>query len=105
MANAHESLSIDVMKRVDAVCDRFEADWKAGKKPAIEKALGATTGPERAELLRMLLKLELELRGGAPSSQDTYEARFPDDTAIPLHGLPVALYPDALALFGHQSTT
>ncbi len=83
MAEAQESLSLAVVKRIDAACDRFEAEWKAGKKPTIENHLGSTAGAERAELLRLLLKLELELQGaGNKSNQAAYEARFPGDAAI-----------------------
>lgn len=84
MAKAQDSASLALMKKIDAVCDRFEGDWKAGKKPVIEKYLGTTAGKERAELLRALLRLELELRaaGGKGANQAAYDKRFPDDADV-----------------------
>jgi len=84
MAKAQESLPVNVLKKLDAVCDRFETDWKAGKKSAIEKHLGSTAGKEREELLRLQLQLELELQTGQgkQSSKDSYLARFPDQSAV-----------------------
>jgi hypothetical protein len=76
------ALPVAVLKKIDATCDRFEKEWKAGKKPSMEKYLGAASGPERAELLRLLLKLELELQGSNEGSSQAYEARFPEDRAI-----------------------
>jgi hypothetical protein len=46
------SLSAD--RRVDAVCQRFEAAWKAGGQPRPEDFLAGWDGPERAALLREL---------------------------------------------------
>lgn len=80
MSRALQSLSLAVVKRIDAVCDRFEAEWRAGNRPMIEDYLGAMAGAERAEWLRGLLRLELEFRGGG-ASQSAYVERFPDDAA------------------------
>lgn len=82
MADVHDSLPVAVLRKLDAACDGFEADWKAGKAPTIEAYLVNTAGVERAELLRLLLKLELELRGAGDTSSQAYEARFPADTAL-----------------------
>src|SRR5438552_1479998 len=40
---------LSVQRRVDAVCQRFEAAWKAGQCPPIEPYLGETPEPERSE--------------------------------------------------------
>ena len=65
--------------RIDEACDRFEAEWRAGRRPRIEDVLAAT-GPEAGPgLLRELLALEVELRaraGERPARED-YAARFP----------------------------
>src|SRR5712692_10110628 len=44
---------------MDAVCDRFEAAWKAGQQPRIEDFLDAAPAADRPRLLRELLALEL----------------------------------------------
>jgi hypothetical protein len=68
---------------VDEVCDRFEGAWATagsdGQRPRIEDYLGDTPEPERTELLRELLALELEYRrdrGEKPTLQE-YQTRFP----------------------------
>ena len=65
--------------RVDAVCDRFEAAFKAGREPRLEDYAGAAAGPEGRRLLRELLALDLELRrrrGERPDPR-VYRMRFP----------------------------
>jgi WD40 repeat protein/serine/threonine protein kinase len=72
-----------MLRRVDEVCDRFEAVWKAaqatGQRPRIEDYLGEAQGPERSRLLRELIKVDIEYRclaGEEPKAED-YHARFP----------------------------
>jgi hypothetical protein len=38
-------------RRIDAVCDRFETDWRASLAPRIEDHLLRWWRPERRELL------------------------------------------------------
>jgi hypothetical protein len=56
--------AVSQAERVDAVCDRFETDWKAGKRPRVEDYLAAAPAPDREALRRALLAVEIELRGG-----------------------------------------
>jgi tRNA A-37 threonylcarbamoyl transferase component Bud32 len=76
----------DRARRIDAACDWFEAEWRAGRRRRIEDALAAADGDAamRAELLRELLLLELELgrEGGAATSPASCRERFPDDAAL-----------------------
>src|SRR3954469_19516481 len=70
---------LDVEWAIDRVCDRFEAEWRAGRRPAPEDYLGQTPEPGRSELLGELLRLELDYRrrlGEAPSPEE-YAGRFP----------------------------
>ena len=65
--------------QIDAVCDQFEAEWKAGREPRIESYVDTTAGVEPAALVRPLLELELELRhrrGERPTPAE-YRARLP----------------------------
>ena len=69
---------------IDRACHRFEADWRAGRRPAIEDCLAGTAGPDRAALLRELLAVELEYRASAGERPDPaeYHARFPGDAGL-----------------------
>src|SRR2546421_2694093 len=67
------------LARQDGVCDRFEAAWKAGRKPRLEAYLIEVPSPEQWELLRELLALELLYRheNGEKPELDEYRQRFP----------------------------
>lgn len=73
-----ETLPLSHARRVNEVCDRFEADWKAGLKPRIEDFLPNYEGAERLALIRELLILEVELRRrqGDHFSLEEYQGRF-----------------------------
>ncbi len=75
-----DSLPPDEMVRVIDVCDRFEAEWKAGRRGRIEDELAAADEPIRSRLFRELLALECELErhDGRPADLDAYMARFSD---------------------------
>ena len=48
--------------RIERIVDRFEIDWRGGKKPRIEEVLaGMTKGPIRDELLIQIVQVELDL--------------------------------------------
>ncbi len=71
--------STRIERDVDEACDRFEAAWRAGNRPVIEDFLDGTTDLDRPVLLRHLLNLELDYRGGlgdSPGSSE-YRRRFP----------------------------
>jgi WD40 repeat protein/tRNA A-37 threonylcarbamoyl transferase component Bud32 len=73
------TLPLDVERRLDQVCDRFEGAWKHGERPRIEDILAATPEAERSALLRELIPLEIayrRLRGEQPTLAE-YQARFP----------------------------
>ena len=92
------SLPLDVERRIDAVCMRFEVGWQAGTSPRLEDFLGETAGPERHELLRELLRVELDWRqqrGEQPSLAD-YLSRFPDEAALLHEVLASRVEPSAL---------
>jgi serine/threonine protein kinase/predicted Zn-dependent protease len=75
------SLPLAAADLIDRACDRFEAEWRASRRPTIESFLDEATGLERAALLRELLAQELELRradGERPARRE-YHQRFPAD--------------------------
>jgi tRNA A-37 threonylcarbamoyl transferase component Bud32 len=66
-------------RKVDAVCDRFEAAWRAGRRPRIEAYLIEMPGPHQPVLIRGLLAVELEFRlerAERPEAREYYP-RFP----------------------------
>jgi serine/threonine protein kinase len=70
--------------RLDQVCNRFEMAWKAGHRPRIEDYLGEVPEPERLELFRHLLGLEIQYRrldGDTLYVEDPWR-RFPDYAAL-----------------------
>src|SRR5262245_11009634 len=74
-----ESLPLTRAGIVDRACDRYEAEWRAGRRPRIELFLADTPVHERPALFRELLLLELEFRkasGEQPVAAE-YHARFP----------------------------
>jgi tRNA A-37 threonylcarbamoyl transferase component Bud32 len=73
----------DSKSRIDDACDRFEDQWRAGRRPRIEDYLADLLPAERPEALRHLLRVELELRreqDEEPMPQE-YRGRFPGDAA------------------------
>ncbi len=61
-------LDIDLARRIDEVCRRFEADWRAGHHPRIEEYFGEFNGAARASLAAELEALQSELQQAAGQS-------------------------------------
>jgi hypothetical protein len=80
MEPVESRLSFDLERRIDALCDGFEARWAAGEAPRIEDYLRPFPAPLRGDLLRALLPVEIELRArdGAPPTREECHRRFPD---------------------------
>src|SRR6266851_6097767 len=55
-------MNADDAAEIDAACDRFEAEWKAGKRPRIKAHLAQASAKLRRELLRQLLRIEIAYR-------------------------------------------
>jgi serine/threonine protein kinase len=74
-----DGLDIDLARRIDAACRRFEADWRAGERPAIGDYLNEIPEEGRIALRIELEALERELRQAdetmaRPESAATVEA-------------------------------
>ena len=54
--------SLSLKRQIDAICDRFEEAWSAGKQPRIEDYLSSLPGSERGQLFQELLASELAIR-------------------------------------------
>ena len=55
-------LDIEMARRIDVICRRFEADWRAGRRPRIEDSLDDVPEALRPVLRAELIALECELR-------------------------------------------
>jgi WD40 repeat protein len=77
-------LSPAEVRRIDQLCDRFEAAWKAGQRPRPEDYLSSAEESLRPALLRQLLPLDWEyrLRAGEQPQAADYDARFPGAAAL-----------------------
>ncbi|MBV9124207.1 MAG: protein kinase [Planctomycetes bacterium] len=82
--NTPDPVRLSVQRRVDQVCVPFEAAWRTGKRPEIEKYLGDTSEPDRSVLLQELLRLEWEYRrrAGEVVFPEEYRKRFPEHRAL-----------------------
>jgi WD40 repeat protein/tRNA A-37 threonylcarbamoyl transferase component Bud32 len=72
-------LPLELRRRADQVCDRFEAAWRAGRRPSLREHLPAPTDPLYPTLLRELVLLEIFYRrrhGESPAPLE-YARRFP----------------------------
>jgi hypothetical protein len=54
-------LDMGLVRRIEAVCRRFEADWRAGRRPRLEDDLSEVPEPGHAALRAELEALEREL--------------------------------------------
>jgi serine/threonine protein kinase len=76
-------LSVSDVRRIDAVCDRFEEELQAGRKPCIEQALETVDRSVQTVLLRQLILLELEYgSNGKRTGSSDYLIRFPDHSEL-----------------------
>jgi WD40 repeat protein len=60
-----DGLDLDMVQRIDAVCRRFEADWRDGRRPGVEAYLDDVSGELRPALREELEAVERELRQSA----------------------------------------
>jgi serine/threonine protein kinase len=86
---SQETLPPSQVQRIDQVCDRFEAAWKAGQRPRIEDYLSTAEEPARSILIRELIELDITYRRQAQEQPlaEEYRARFPFLDLTPLTSL------------------
>ncbi len=72
-------LSLDIAGQVDALCDRFEQEWQAGRRPVVEEYLASAPAGGRGVLLKELLRVEVPYRRRSAGGLniDEYFRRFP----------------------------
>jgi serine/threonine-protein kinase len=73
-----------VIERLERICDRFESEWRAGRRARIEDYLADLSPAARPAVLRELLLLELAYRrlAGETPIADEYEPRFPEHKGL-----------------------
>jgi WD40 repeat protein len=106
-------IDVGLMRQVDAVCRRFEADWRAGARPAVDSYLPEAPDEARPALRTELEALERELRHsgetvarGKPSSASeapTGAPAGPPTHPIPTLGSP-SVHEQATVAPGNQAT-
>ncbi len=80
---ADDSSSPAELELIIAACERYEADWNAGRSRPIENEVKMASAAIRPRLFRELLALEVELsrRAGQAVNVGEYVDRFPDSAA------------------------
>lgn len=71
-------LPLDMAQRIDAACDRFEAELRQNKRASIEAFLHEAPAADRPHLLRELIILEIDFRyqQGESFQANEYKQRF-----------------------------
>ncbi len=89
MSRDHPAEWLQLALQIDAICEEFEAAWKAGETPTIETYLAKLDQSGRAELVLELIGLDIDYRrrGGELVLASDYSARFSDITAEQLEQL------------------
>jgi serine/threonine-protein kinase len=67
-AQRFDDLPPDAQLRLDAVCDRFEAEWRAGRTPDMAEYLAAADEADRPVLRGLLTGIDAEYRRAAPDA-------------------------------------
>src|SRR6516164_6605626 len=81
--SGNQSLGPSAHLRVDEVCNRFEAVWKAGERPLLEDYLKDVASPERSVLLLELLIIEILYRArNEYLTSAEFKQRFPEDSQV-----------------------
>jgi serine/threonine-protein kinase len=106
-------LDVELMRQIDAICRRFEADWRAAARPAVDSYLVAVPDRARSALRAELEALDRELRHsqktvarGDPSSASeapTMAPAVPPTHPMPGPGSP-SIHEEATVAPGDQAT-
>jgi serine/threonine protein kinase/WD40 repeat protein len=76
----YDQLTPALAQRIDEICDRLEAAWRAGQRPVLEEYLAEVPEPAASVLLRELILVDIlyRQRAGDAVEEAEYQARFPD---------------------------
>jgi hypothetical protein len=98
-------LDLDLVRRIDAVCRRFEADYRAGKSPVIADYLAEIPKVGRSALRSELIGLEQELRRSDETSARPDSGPIADAPTIAPASLPTAPIPGLGSPSVHEEAT
>ena len=98
-------LDLDLVRRIDAVCRRFEADWRAGNGPAIGDYLGEVPEQGRPALEAELIALERELRQADKTIARSDHGPIAEAATIAPASPPTAPIPGLAAASVHEEAT
>ncbi len=73
MSGSDHLSSLSLSGRIDALCDEFEVEFRAGRRPKIQTYLDRVPVAEQAALLRELIAVDIECRvqqGESPAHED-----------------------------------
>jgi serine/threonine-protein kinase len=75
---------LELLRKIDAIADRFDALWSAGERPQLEDWISSVKPQVQSDLLAELLAIELEWRTEAGETPDSaeYGFRFPEQKQI-----------------------
>jgi serine/threonine-protein kinase len=92
------TLPLEVARRFDPICDGFEDDWLAGRRPQLEEFLDRVPQSDRSALLREMILLEIDYRrrAGEQPATEEYLARFPTLDRAWIEGVLSATVPTLL---------
>jgi tetratricopeptide (TPR) repeat protein len=98
-------LDLDLVRRIDAVCRRFEADLRAGQSPVIADYLGDIPEVGRSALRSELIGLEQELRRSDQTSACPDSGPIADAPSLEPASPPTAPIPGLGNPFVHEEAT
>ncbi len=98
-------LDLDLVRRIDAVCRRFEADYCAGKSPVIADYLEEIPEVGRSALRAELIGLEQEMRRSDETSARPDSGLIADAPTLAPASLPTAPIPGPGNPSAHEEAT
>src|SRR5215469_16139454 len=92
------TLPLEVARRLDPICDRFEESWLAGRRPQLEQFLDQAPQSDRSALLREMILLEIDYRrrAGEQPAAEEFLVRFPTLDRAWIEGVLSATVPTLL---------
>ncbi len=104
---AHDlsGLEIDLVRRIDAACRRFEADWRGGRRPLVRDYLDDLPEEGRAVLRAELEALEHELHRADETIARPESGPIAEAPTIAPSDPPPAAIPGLAVLAIHEEAT
>jgi hypothetical protein len=90
MSGAEHIPPLSVLYRIEALCDEFQREWRAGRRPEIQKYLSCVPASEQTPLVSALIPLDVEYRvqQGESPARDDYLPQLIDGVSLPAELFP-----------------